>query len=498
MISAAGQLRALLRLRWQMLRSAGARAALIVSAVLVCWLLYAAVGVRSAVDAPTLATALELAPAAFLGFGALAVIAPLTSGGGSEVIPADQLVAYPVRSSTRFLGGLLLAPLNLVWIVQLLMLAALTGLLTLGSSLPRGLITTASYVLCLTVLGQALAWFVAGLQESRRGRWTVGATAALGLVAVVVVVRSGWAGDLLSVGPTRHVVRAVSTDEVSAWIGTTSVMLLVTAVGALAGVRACSWAVSRPAGRSSTDHTNIVRRRSARRGPFWELVAVDRASVWRAPALRRGGVILAVLPGLAAAGAALPYESLVILPGLVAAGAGLLFGINVFALDGVGALWLTSLPHAARTAALAKTVVLTETVLAAAVVAALLGSLRTPGSPSVTQLLAIACAALACTAVVVAQCMRSAVRRPHRADLRGPRDAVAPPGAMAHASVRLAVPTTLIGTFIAAAATTGVWWLPLLFATVPLGYALLSLRRTLASYDNPTVRSRVAHAVSAG
>ena len=67
-------------------------------------------GSGDALDAAALGTAVELAPAAFLGFGALALIAPLTAGGGNEVVPPDQLVAYPVRPATQFLGGLVLAP----------------------------------------------------------------------------------------------------------------------------------------------------------------------------------------------------------------------------------------------------------------------------------------------------------------------------------------------------------------------------------------------------
>jgi hypothetical protein len=76
--------------------------------------------------------------------------------------------------------------------------------------------------------------------------------------------------------------------------------------------------------------------------------------------------------------------------------------------------------------------------------------------------------ALTCTAVVVAQCLGASVRRPHRADLRSPRDAVAPPGALAYASLRLAAPTALVGLVLAAAAASGTWWLPLLCAVPPV------------------------------
>jgi hypothetical protein len=171
--SAGGQLAALLALRWQMVRSGGARLGLLLGVAVLVWLLQVALRSGGLLDSPSLATALEVAPSAYLGFGVLAVIAPLTAGGGNELVPPDQLVAYPVRTSTQFLGGLLLAPLNLVWLVQLLALAALTAFLTLDTSLPRGVVTTAAYVGCITVLGQALAWLVVGLRQTRAGRRTV-------------------------------------------------------------------------------------------------------------------------------------------------------------------------------------------------------------------------------------------------------------------------------------------------------------------------------------
>lgn len=498
MTSAAAQLRALLRLRWQLLRGTGPRVALVATALFLGWLVQLVVASRGALDAPTLATAIELAPSAYLGFGALAVVAPLTSGGGNEVVPSDQLVAYPVRPTTYFLGGLVLAPLNLVWAVQLLALAAMTAYLTLDTSLARGALTTGAYVGCLTVLGQTTAWLVVGLRQTRTGRRVVGAAAALGLLAAVVTVQSGQGAAALAASPTHSVVRAVSVDEPTRWAVTSAVLLGLLLLGLVLGSRVCGWALGRPGDAGSSRHLQPVRRRASRGGALRGLVAVDRASVWRAPALRRGGLVLAVLPGLVAAGAALPWESLIVLPGLVAAGAGLLFGVNAFCLDGSGALWLASLPSEPHLVARAKALVLTETVLGAVLVAAVAGSLRSPGAPTGAELTGIIAAGLACTAVVVAQCMRTSVRRPHHAELRGPRDAVAPPGALALASVRLATPTAFVGLLIASAAATGLWWLPLGLGLSVVLAAGLSLTRTLRRYDDPVVRARVVQVVTAG
>ena len=434
MTGAAAQLRGLLALRWQMARAPGLRFGIVLGAVFVLWLVAQVLGSGDALDAPTLGTAIELAPAAYLGFGALALIAPLTAGGGNEVVPPDQLVAYPVRPATQFTGGLVLAPLNLVWVVQLLVLAALTAYLTLEGALWRGALTSIAFVAAITVLGQATAWAVVGARATRAGRRTVSGAGVLLLVTAVLVVRTGYGDAVLDGSPTRSVVAGViagGDGHLLRWSVTTAVLLTIAAVAYVVGTRTCAWALRRPGDAGRSRATSPVRRRPARAGALRELVAVDRASVWRAPALRRGGLVLAVLPGVFAAGTAVPWESMIVLPGLVAAGAGLLFGVNAFCLDGPGAVWLASLPHDPALQARAKAWVLTETVLAAVVLAAVAGSLRSPGAPTPTQVAAIVASGLTCTAVVVAAGLASSVRRPHRADLRGPRDAVAPPGALA-------------------------------------------------------------------
>ena len=495
------QLWALLRLRWQMARAPGLRLAIVLGAMLVGYLLHLIVMSASTIDAPVLAAAIQITPSAFLGFSGLALIAPLTAGGGNEVVPPDQLLAFPVRPSTQFLGGLMLAPLNLVWMLQLLVLVALTAYLTIGGSFALGALTTGVFVVAITVFGQALAWTVVGLRQTRRGRRIVTAIGLALLGTVVAVVRAGVAGTALDASPTRRVVLAVISGGAGGgqdWLPVTAALVAAAVTSTWLGVRACRWALARPGDAGSGRRSEPVRRRAPKASALRELIAVDRASVWRAPALRRGGLVLVVLPGLVAAGIAVPWQSLVVLPGLVAAGAGLLFGINAFCLDGSGAVWLASLPHEPRLVARAKTIVLTETVLGAVVIAAVAGSLRSPGSPTAAEAVAIVATGLACTATVVASCLRSSVRHPHRAELRGPRDAVAPPGALAMASVRLATPTAFAGVIIASAAGTGTWWLPLGLAVPVILAAGLSLNRSLRRYADPVVRARVVQAVAAG
>ena len=495
------QLRALLALRWQMLRAPGARLTLVLVSLLVLWVLRAVAVSGRALDPVLLQTAVDLAPAAFLGFGLLAMVAPLTAGGGQDVVPPDELVAFPVRPATHFLSGVVLAPANLVWGVQLVSLIALTAYLTLGGSGWRGAVTTAAFVLCLTVVGQAMAWTVVGLRQRPGGRRVVTGLGASLALAVLVVFQQGLVDAVLDSSPTRLVVDGVSAGAQGGllrWATTTAVLLAVTVAGAALGVLACGWALRRPGDAHTGRHTELRRRRPAQPSALRELVAVDRASVWRAPALRRGGAVLVVLPGVVAAVLQIPWTSLLVLPGLVAAGAGLLFGVNAFALDASGAVWLSSLPSDPVLLLRSKLIVLTETVFGAAVIAALAGVAGSSGSPTPAQVAGLVAGTVACSSIVVALSMSASLKRPHRAELHGPRDAVAPPGALAAASVRLAVPTSVVGMVIATSSEAGVVWLPLLLAVPPSLLAVLSLLRSARRFADPVQRARVVYAVAAG
>jgi hypothetical protein len=208
--------------------------------------------------------------------------------------------------------------------------------------------------------------------------------------------------------------------------------------------------------------------------------------------------VLAVIPGLAAAVAGLDWPSLVLLPALVAAGSGLLFGVNAFCLDGSGAVWLASLPGHDRVGFWCKTQVLGEVAGVAIALTLVAGSFRTGRLPSVHEVAAIMACAAAVLLRVLATCMTLAVTRPHRADLRGPRDTPAPPGVMAAYSVRLAVSTTLVAVVFAGLAEVATWQWSVLVA-LPL--VLLSLRRLVraaSAWSVPATQARVASVVASG
>ncbi|HEY5049389.1 MAG TPA: hypothetical protein VII50_00705 [Acidothermaceae bacterium] len=496
------QLPALVRLRWQMVRAERVRVGLLVLAACVPGLLCAAVIAGQLAPRSRSFDVTVLGPTAFLGFAVLSLVAPLAAGGGNELFPPEQLVAYPIRPATHFFESLLVAPLNLAWMSQFVLLFGMTSFVTgARPGLGLALVTTLVYVAMVTVAGQMVAWMLIGARQSLLGRRAVWALTAAIVVTTLVVLHAHLGYRVLDNAPTKPVVSAVLAGgghRYFAWAsGTTALGIIL--LGCLwCGPRICAWALRRPGDRTRFRESRVERRRPTPPSPLATLVRVDRANVWRAAPLRRGLLVLAILPGVVAASAALRWDSLVLLPALVAAGAGLLYGVNMFCLDAGGATWLASLPSPPRLAVTAKTIVLGETIGGSCLVAAIAGSVRAAGPRTAADLVAMACCLVSCTAVVLATCLRLSIRTPHRAELRGHRDTPAPPAAMAVYSVRLATVTTLIGLLFSLAAHEQSFAACLVLASGLIALSGLSIAQSFRRWDDPSVRSRIVAAVSNG
>jgi hypothetical protein len=214
--------------------------------------------------------------------------------------------------------------------------------------------------------------------------------------------------------------------------------------------------------------------------------------------LRRGILVLAVLPVAAAVVAGLPWSSIALLPPLIASGSALLFGVNALSLDGSGALWVAGLPHDPADVLRAKARVVAE-VVGGGVALVLVGSAVRASSPLDAQVaISVLGSALACTALVVATCLRLSVTRPHRAELRSPRDTPAPPGTMALYSIRLAAVTTLVGLVFSVSTVARTPALPLLTTALCLAWAAWSWSRTRRLWADPVRRAHVVATVAAG
>ena len=112
---------------------------------------------------------LLLLPTAMVGVLVLATVAAVTSGGGRELLPRDQAVAYPVSPTTDHLGALVLAPLNVAWLLQAWLLVGATSY-ALGwqdaASAQPGMVL---WLVVATATAQAAAWAVEGVRRRRHG-----------------------------------------------------------------------------------------------------------------------------------------------------------------------------------------------------------------------------------------------------------------------------------------------------------------------------------------
>jgi hypothetical protein len=505
-ISATGELLALLGLRWRMIRSRPIQWAIAGAAALPALLV---VGGLLAMQTLPQEQSFNLAlatPTFYVGFLVLAIIAPLVSGGGYELYPPDQLVGYSIKPATVFRGTLVLAPVNLAWLINVVALFIVTGFATGEGDLAwgptsRALLTVTLYIAAATVAGHTLGWLVMGTRQTRRGRLV---TNILGGVALVIGLLIFWTDNVITVldnSPTTTVLLAAYSGyqgNYGPWLVVVGALLVGIVVLARLGSWVTGWALRRPGDHADRTSSRSLPRRRWSRSVLSMLVAADHASVWRSTPLRRGVLVLVIIPGVISALAGMTWQSLILVPGLIAAGAGLLFGINAFTLDSTGSVWLSTLPGWTQPAFLAKSLVFFEVALAAVLSALIGGSLRAQPANAVSEMTAASMSALCCAVLVVALGMRSSLRHPHRADLQGPRDTPATPGVMAAQSMRFALVTTFTSLYFAVLAYSGIWWLPLVGALPVLALSALHWLRTAQAWAHPHVRAFVVATVAGG
>ncbi|RNM12482.1 hypothetical protein [Nocardioides pocheonensis] len=437
-------------------------------------------------------------PTLYLGFLVLAVLAAIASGGGREVVPREQAVAFPVSSVTEHFGALLLAPLNIAWLLQAWTIIALTTYVVGPTALVAAAVPLLAWIGFATALGQALGWVFEGIRRGPHGILVARLIAATAIGAVVVVVLADQLVPLLDRSPTVQVYLAAaypSGHQWTAWAQVVAVLLAMLVGATLLGLLPARWALHRPLREELRLESGHIEPRPNPRSDLRAMVRIDRASIWRAVPLRRGLIVLAFMPGLVALAGRLEWDMVTILPGLVASGGALLFGVNTWCLDGRGALWRDSLPVSAGIAYYAKVIVLFEVLLAAAGFTIMLAALRA-GTPTAAELCSALAAAVVVASQVVATSMRWSVERPYAMDMRSARATPAPPVVMAGYSARLALRTTVVGLLFSATALADSWTIPALVAVPLLSWSAVRLVRTAAQWAVPEVRARVVSVVA--
>jgi hypothetical protein len=468
-----------------------------------------AAGSRAAAVAPPgrVSEVEGLLPVVYLLFFVGAVVAAVASAGGRELVPRAQLVAYPYSPVTDHLGTLLLAPMNLAWILQALGLAFLTGVVApWGPGLLLTGAVAALWMAACTATAQVLAWLVELVRTARGGIWWLRA----GMVLLVAgAVRSATADVLVQVldrTPTRWVSDAAVLPDAgrpSAGVVAAGALALLAVAAVAAGAWLRTRLERRPApeqgGRDTVTYPPRVLPAVDR---FWADVRVwrrvDWASVSRSPPLRRGLLVLLLVPAGGAVISDVAWPDVPLMTAVVAAAAGMLFGVNAFALDGSGAVWRQTLPVAPRVWVLARSTVLAEVVLLTGGIVTVAAVLGAPGRPTATTVTAVVLSWAAVGAQVVAQCLRWSLDRPYAVELRTPRDSPAPPAAMTGYSAKLVLAASVVGVALtlAARAPSPLW--PVVVAIPSLLWSAVSLRRSVRRWEDPLERARVVAVVAAG
>ena len=104
---------------------------------------------------------------ALLGTLLLSITSAMSSGGGRELLSRSEAAIHPVSARTEHLGALVLAPLNLAWLIQVWGLMAVVALVTPPERLLGAQVVVVTWILAATAGGQAVGWVVG--RPSTRG-----------------------------------------------------------------------------------------------------------------------------------------------------------------------------------------------------------------------------------------------------------------------------------------------------------------------------------------
>jgi hypothetical protein len=439
---------------------------------------------------------LLLVPSGMAGILLLNMASAIASGGGRELISRDQASPYPISPTTDHLGALLLAPLNIAWMIQAWILLGSVAYVAPLDKLALAQVIVVLWLVFSTACGQVVAWAMEAIRRGPRGiAITRSLLVALGLGAGAVQL-AGRTGPLLDRVPTVWFVVGALSGLTWRWALTAAVLVVGSVVAIAMGAVPAHLAARRMPRDEQRMETDQHEPRPMPRSVLGILIRTDRASVWRSVPMRRGVLVLAVGPGLVALFGNLQWSEMTILPGLVASGGALLFGVNAWCLDGRGALWRENLPTSPTVLFDARTVVLAEFLGVASMITVLVGALRA-GIPTSYELAALVATLVVVTLQVVGGSLRWSLKHPYPVDLRSARATPAPPAAMVGYSARLATSTTFTGLLFSGSAHVPDWRLSLIIAIPCLMWSATRLLRTRHRWQDPVVRARVVSTVAA-
>ncbi len=440
--------------------------------------------------------AILLLPTAMAGLMALAIASAVASGGGRELLSREHAVAYPVSPTTDHFGALLLAPLNIAWLLQTWVLLAATSYGIDAGSLAAAQIGMVVWVAAATAVGQLVAWTVEAIRRTDHGLAVVRGIGLLLATGAVLLQLSGNLAKSLDQLQTKWLVVGFIEGFTPRWLASVGVELGILVLAVALGAIPAHLAARRPPRDELKVESGSYAARRLPRSSFAGLVRIDRGSIWRAVPMRRGVAVLAIGPGLVALAGNLTWSQMTILPGLVASGGALLFGVNSWCLDHRGGLWRESLPVSPAVVFGARAWVLTEFLLVASFTTMVLAGLRA-GVPTAPELTALLCTWVVVVLQVVTAAMRWSSKRPFAVDLRSARATPAPPVVMVGYSTKLAVTTTLTSLVFSGLAMVDVWQMSVIIALPFVTWSLVRMLRARDAWTDPVARARVVTTVAA-
>lgn len=438
---------------------------------------------------------LVVLPTAMAAFVLLAVVSAAASGGGRELIARDPASIHPISPTTDHLGALILAPLNIAWMLQAWLLLGVAAYGVGTASLVPAQSIMLLWLAAGTSAAQVLAWTLEWWRRTSHGIVVVRALGALVVLAAVGLQLSGNLAAFFDQIPTREVVVSMSGGFTQRWGVTLAIAVVALAVLVALGAVPAHLAAHRTPRDELKVETGRYQARSMPRTLIGAMVRTDRASVWRAVPMRRGVLVLALGPALVALLGDLQWDTMTILPGLVASGGALLYGVNAWCLDSRGTLWRESLPVPASVVFDARTYVLGEFLLVASLATVLVAGLRA-GVPNPSELSALVATLVVVVVQVVGAAMRWSSERPYAVDLRSARATPAPPAMMVAYSSRLALSTTLTGVFFSVLSHARSPLLAVVVAVPMLAWSLTRLLRVREAWVDPPQRARVVMTVA--
>jgi hypothetical protein len=438
-----------------------------------------------------------LIPTFMAGILILNMASAIASGGGRELISRDEAGPFPISPTTDHLGALVLAPLNIAWMIQAWVLLGAVAYSVTPEKVVQAQVGTLLWIAMATAIGQVIAW---SMEAVRRG--PAGIAISRGLLAAVaaaagLIQLTGNTTTFLDHVPTVWFFAGDTSNALSWRLWETLLIMVVgTVVAVVVGAGPTHVAARRMPRDEARMETDQHEPRPVPRSVLGILVRTDRASVWRSVPMRRGVLVLAIGPGLVALFGDLQWAQMTILPGLVASGGALLFGINAWCLDGRGALWRENLPAPPTTLFDARSWILAEFLSVAALITILVGALRA-GVPNAEELAALVATLVVVTLQVVGAALRWSLKHPYPVDLRSARATPAPPAAMVGYSARLATCTTFTGLVFSGCAYVPDWRLSVIVAVPCILWSGGRLARTRRRWEDPMVRARVVSTVAA-